>query len=331
VVSRRSLLLAGGVAATLAGCTKPAKSSKPRAVDRVTYLTALGFTGRDGYPFVADELGYFRDAGIEVDIQSGKGSAYNYQLLTGLRADFASGDSSGALVQYAKQSGATDDFAVICAIQQQTLISTMAMTGRGITSPTGLAGKTVATVAGSAPETLFPAYARITQIPAPVKLLAVDQAVLNSSLIAGKVDAALIFLVAKGSVEAAAGGRTVTVMPWSDHMPDLYGNVLVTRKKIVENNPDLARRFRDALLKGLQYAVEHPDDAGRIIAKRASGVNATAAAGELKAMKPYVLSGPAVGALDPIKFAKSAALLKSAGMLAPDTPADLAISMIAKL
>ena len=69
-------------------------------------------------------------------------------------------------------------------------------------------------------------------------------------------------------VEKAAKRKAV-VLPYSTYISDLYGTVLVTPKSIVERDPDLVRRFTGALLRGLAYAIDHPEEAGQIL-QRAS-------------------------------------------------------------
>lgn len=80
---------------------------------------------------------------------------------------------------------------------------------------------------------------------------------------AHQVDAIGQFVVGKPLIEKAAGGKTAVALPFSDVMPDLYGNFLVTSDKTVTENPELAKKFTAALIKGLDYAIENPDEAGR--------------------------------------------------------------------
>src|SRR5690606_11786610 len=98
---------------------------------------------------------------------------------------------------------------------------------------------------------------------------------------------------------------------------DLYGNTLVTSTKLLEEKPDLVKRFQEALLKGLAYAIDHPQEAAQILVKYEPGQNEQAAAAELELMKPYVRSNESatVGVMDSERVARAIAILQGAGAL----------------
>jgi NitT/TauT family transport system substrate-binding protein len=134
-------------------------------------------------------------------------------------------------------------------------------------------------------------------------------------LAAGKVDAIGQFVAAAPTVRAAAKGTAVTVLAYGDYMTDLYGNVVVAR---TDTDQELRRRFVRALFKGLVYAVEHPDEAGRIIHAAAPATPAEGAAAELRLLRPYVGSPQA----DPEMVARSIALMYGIGMIPAAVPPD---------
>ena len=46
---------------------------------------------------------------------------------------------------------------------------------------------------------------------------------------------------------------------------DVYGSGLVTSQALVENNPDLVRRFVQATYEGYAFVIEHPEEATQIV------------------------------------------------------------------
>lgn len=89
-VSRRQVLAAAALAPAtqaLLGC----RADKPTAgfVQPVTYLTNFGALGRDAYPYLALEEGFFDEAGLAVTIEPGTGTTGNLQGLLAGRAQFA--------------------------------------------------------------------------------------------------------------------------------------------------------------------------------------------------------------------------------------------------
>ena len=133
MTSPRRILLAAVLAAAVgtaaAGCGA-GESAMDRPLDKVTYLTAFGAVGRDAFAWVAEEKGYFREAGFDVTIQLGAGTDANLKALTAGRADFGSLDLTGVMIQAGK--GAYTGVRGIAAVHQQTLVSIIALEGAGI-------------------------------------------------------------------------------------------------------------------------------------------------------------------------------------------------------
>jgi NitT/TauT family transport system substrate-binding protein len=101
-------------------------------------------------------------------------------------------------------------------------------------------------------------------------------------------------------------------------MTDLYGNVLITSSKIAKEKPEMVKRFTGALLRGLEYAIANPKEAGDILKENVEGANPVAAAAELELMAAFVRSagsGVTVGTIDSRRVARSIAILQGAGVI----------------
>lgn len=319
--------LAAALAAVLvaSGCDSggggKAESTPP---DKVTYLTAVGAFGRESYAWVAQEKGFFAKAGIEVDIRSGSGTTENLALLASGRAQFSANDLSAVMIVLGNGKYRADVRAV-AAIQQRTLNSVTALSGTGVSTPRDLPGRTIGGVRGGAPWLLFPAYAKLAGIDAAaVKWVGVEAAQMPKLLAAGRVDGVGQFVVARPAVEKAAAGRSAVVLPYSDVLTDLYGNALLASTKLLREDPDLVRRFAGALLAGLVYAIEHPEEAGQILRKYVPTADPATAAAEVELMQPYVRANGQVGVLDGARVARAIAILRGTGIVTGELPtADL--------
>ncbi len=323
------VVLVTALAVALSGCSSsddtttnaPAKS----APDKVNYLTAFGAVGRDAFIWVAQEKGYFKDANIDINIKLGAAVGENLKNLAAGKADFAALDLIGAWILAGK--GDQKDFTTIAVIHQQTLVSIIALQGGGITAPKDLEGKKVGMATASVNQLLFPAYAKLAGIDASkVTIQNAPPPQLTALLASKKVDALSTFLIGQKGIEKAAGTKTV-VLPYSEYLGDLVGNGLVTTKKIAKDNPDLAGRFRDAALKGLQYTIEHPDEAAAILKKAQPAADINAAKGEITLMTPYVTSQGSkapIGSISEARVAKAIAILQGGGLIpAGLTPEDV--------
>jgi NitT/TauT family transport system substrate-binding protein len=318
---RARALIAVALAAALvaSGCTgaEDSNDNSNKAPDKVTYITSFGNFGRDAYVWVAKQKGYFKDAGIDVTIEPGTGTT-NVQLVASGKAQFTAVDFSGAILQVTKATSPLNIRAV-GAIQQHSMAAIMALGGTGITAPKDLANKTVADTPGSVVKLLFPTYAKLAGVDSSKVTFITGQAPqLPQMLAGGQVQAIGQFVIGKPTVSAVAGGKDVVVLPYSDFISDLYGNALWTTKSLIESKPDLVKRFRDALLRGLVDALNDPAGAGKTLAAAVPTAKAEAAAAELTLMKSYVEPVPnngTVGSIDDGRVARMVAILQASGAI----------------
>lgn len=83
------------------------------------------------------------------------------------------------------------------------------------------------------------------------------------------VDFAWIFQGWTG-IEAQMRGvplNYIAMKDWTEAVPDYYTPVLITSEKLVQENPDLARKFMAATSKGYQFAIDNPKEAADILIK----------------------------------------------------------------
>lgn len=287
-----------------------------KALKKVTYLTSFGNFGRDAYAWVAKDKGYFEEAGFDVDIKPGQGTGGIIPAVVGGQAQFGPIDLTGGLLHMG--SGQAKDFVAVAAIQQHTMAAIATTEGNGIAAPKDLEGKRLADTPGSVVRNLFPTYARLAGVDAgKVTWVNGEAQTLMGTLASGAVDGIGQFVVGRPTIETVTRKKAV-LLPYSDVIPDLYGNVLITSTKIAEQDPEMVKRFSNALLKGLEYSLAHTKEASEILKRNVDATNPAAAAAELELMAEYVTpdgAGTAVGTLNSARVARSIAILEDAGAL----------------
>ncbi len=327
-MQRRTLVrsvVAGALALSMsaaAGCSDDSADgdggSNGAALEKITYLTSFGTFGRDSYAYVALEKGYFKEAGFDVEVKPGAGSGENIKSIIAGNAQFTPIDLTGGLIS-AGGKDKTTGFTAVAAIQQRTMAAIISLEGNGINAPKDLEGKTLVDAPGSVVTTLFPTYAKLANVDASkVKFQQGKAQDLIGTLASGKVAGIGQFVVGKPTVETVAKPKKAVVLPYSDYLQDLYGNVLITSTKYATDNPDKVKKFTGALLKGLSDSVENPDEAGKIMQKYVATAKPEGVAAELTLMGPYVKSAAAgipVGALDAERVARSIAILQGSGQI----------------
>jgi NitT/TauT family transport system substrate-binding protein len=294
--------------------SQPAKSA-PKSLTKVTYLTGYGTTPREEYAQIAKAEGNFSAAGLDVTIDPGQPSNANITSILGGKAQFASIDFVSAARGFAAVKGA---FCVIAAIQNRTLLSMITLKDTGITQPSDLIGKTVATGAQAATQTLYPTYARLAGVAgngSQTKITNADTSALPGLLAQGKVSAIGGYSIDVPTIRKAAGGREPVVLPYARYIGDLYGTVVITTNEFAKANPDVVRRFAQAIVQGCQYGVAHPDVAGKDIHGAIEADAAADVAETMTLMKPYVDNGT----LDEARVAAGISLLEGAGLVPQNT------------
>jgi NitT/TauT family transport system substrate-binding protein len=337
-VQRRTFVrsvVAGALAVSLsaaAGCggsDDDNGTDSGQALEKVTYLTSFGTFGRDSYAYVAKEKGYFKDAGFDVEIKPGAGTGENIKQIVAGNAAFTPIDLTGGLLTAGGKDKVTG-FTAVAGIQQRTMAAIITLDDTGIKAPKDLEGKTLADQPGSVVRNLFPTYAKLANVDVN-KVTWVNGAAqtLMGTLVSGKVAGIGQFVVGKPTVERIAKTKKAVVLPYSDYLQDLYGNVLITSSDYATKNPDKVKKFSAALLKGLSDSIDNPAEAGKIMQKYVQTANPEGVAAELTLMAPYVRSSAAgipVGALDAERVARSIAILQGSGQIAAGLKPEQVIS-----
>ncbi|MCX4973665.1 ABC transporter substrate-binding protein [Streptomyces sp. NBC_00620] len=311
---------------TACGSDDDSGSGGGSAPDKVTYITGFGTFGREAYAYVAQDKGYFSDAGVTVTIQPGQGSGNSLAALAGGSAQFAPVDLSSTIMQLGdgKVSGVT----AVAAVHQTTDAAVMALADSGISKPADLEGKKIADPAGSVIGALFPAYAKLAGIDADkVEFVALEAQQLGVNLATGSVDAVGQYRVGRPNIENAVKGKEVVVLPFGEYLTESYGAAITTTTKIAEDDPDLVKRFTGALFKGMRYAIDHPDEAAALMAEKFPTLNKETAAAEIELVGTAVQpkeDGAPIGTMDRERVAGAIKALEDAGAVKPGlTPEKL--------
>ena len=288
----------------------------------INYLTSFSTFGRDAYAYVAKELGFFEEEGLDVAINPGGGTVGVMQLIAAGTADFGPGDAATAFIAIANEGL---DLKAVAAVHQHSLAAVIALESSGIRTPKDLEGRTFADAAGSTNRILLPAYAAAAGFDAStVEFVAAAPPDLPRLLASKAVDFIGQFVVGRSLIETAAGEPAV-ILPYSDHLPDLYGNVILARTEMIERQPEVVEAFVRALMRGLQYSIDHPEETGEILARAVDGQDPDIAADEVRIMRDYVLPPDFeghIGQIDPAKVESMIAMLREAGAITGEVAVD---------
>lgn len=307
-------------------------SSAPRQeVTEVRYATSFGSFGRDAFVWVAIEKGFFREQNLSVSVVPGLGSD-NARLLASGQIQYAGSETTGNII-----GRVVGGFPVkiVAVTSQATQAAIATLVERGIATPKDLEGKTLADLPASIVIRLFPLYAKRAGIDASkVNIVPGTPQTLPSLLATGRADAIGQFTVGKPSLVAAAGGRPVRTFKYSQFLKGLLGNAIVTTDERIRTRPGEVRRFTRAILKGLNYAVDNPGEAGHIMQKYVPIVDPVTAGNELRILKSFVKNKctreHGVGYIDVQKVKSTASIVRNAFKTQPFEFSELYSSAFVK-
>lgn len=300
-----SFFLAAAMVGTLAGCagkgTDAEKKSEAKN-EKITFV--LDWTPNTNHTglYVAEEKGYFKDAGIEIEIVQPPEDGAEVLVASG-KAQF------GVSFQDSMMPGITGDDALpieaVAAILQHNTSGIVSRKGEGMDRPKGLEGKKYATwdldlekaTIKNVVEADGGDYSKIEMIPSTVT----DEV---SALESKSVDAIWIFYGWAGIATEVAGLETdFFAFKDIDSALDFYTPVIIGNSKWMKENPDTAKAFLSAVKKGYEYAVTNPEDAADILLQAAPELDEKLVKASQEYMKDqYIADASQWGYIDPKRW-----------------------------
>ncbi|MFK8252958.1 ABC transporter substrate-binding protein [Ancylobacter terrae] len=235
-------------------------AGEAKALDDVRLRLNWMWYGSHAAFALGKDRGYFKDAGINLDIRSGNGSGSAHRLVANGDSTFSYGSCAG-LVNLAAKGAPLVSVAVIDAMGTEAII---VRPDAGVTKITDLKGKKLLTTANAGVNTFFPLVLKNAGLTeADVGIINVPDGALVSSYLqgAGGTVGLLGGLDDKPAEIKAAGGAAPITFPYSDYGVNQVGYCIVTTKDTIAKNPDLVRRFLAATVKSYKAAEADPQAA----------------------------------------------------------------------
>nr|WP_191997380.1 ABC transporter substrate-binding protein [Bifidobacterium sp. SMB2] len=263
---------AAAMAFSLAACgstNDASDSGSSNGLKKVTFMLSWAPDTNHIGVYVAKNKGYFKDAGLDVDIvavaQAGAEQAVNNGV-----ADFALSNMTNTADYSLK--GAT--IKQVMQVQQKPSAIWCALaSNKSIKSPKDLDGKTFATFGSNESDAVV---RRMIQFDGGKGKFDKVTAGTNTfqTLSSGKADFGGFYATWEG-VQADMYGPKLNCFTEPDYgVPGNADSIgIITSDKTIKNNPELVRKFVQASQKGYEYAYSNPDDAAKILVKEAPDAN----------------------------------------------------------
>jgi NitT/TauT family transport system substrate-binding protein len=258
VLSRRRLLKNSTLAAGALVLPAISRLARAATLKKVEMTLDWIYQGPNVGFMVAQQKGFYRDAGLDVTINSGKGSGTTAQLVGSKATQI--GFADGYVVGNSVARGIA--IKTVGSIFRRNPAAVVTLADSGIKTPKDLAGKSVAMTAGSAQFQQWPAFVKGAGIDdSNIRIINVDPAGVGTALVSGKVDAICGF--AQGYVPAIEirGKKKVRIFWFADYGVTVVSNGIIVHQDLIKSDPDLLRTFVPPTIKGFLYGRQHPTEA----------------------------------------------------------------------
>ncbi|MBV1938890.1 ABC transporter substrate-binding protein [Streptomyces sp. BV286] len=217
--------------------------------------------------YLGQKKGFFGSRGIDLEMVSAQGGAaiipgvvngqfqFGFSNTTSLMVAQVKGVPVKSVVNGAASNGKVGGDVTGVAVKKDSSIK----------SAKDLAGHTVAvnTLQNIGDTTVRESVRADGGDPSKVKFVEIAFDQMPAALDGGRVDAA--WMGEPAMTVAKAQGVRVVASPFAETDPKLTVATYFTSAKLQKENPDLVKRFTEAMTESLQYATDHPDEARQIL------------------------------------------------------------------
>lgn len=312
-----SIALAGALMlTTLSGCSKKEEKSANKGEKVTVVLDWTPNTNHTGL-YTALENGYYKDQGLDVEIvQPPEGGAAS--LVASGKADF--GISYQEEVTYAKTSDEPLPIKAIAAVIQHNSSGFASPKDKNIKTPKDFEGKIYGGWGSESETAAIKAVMEKTGADFDkVTIADIGQddfftATTNS------VDFAWIY-EGWDVVQAKLKNFDLNFIPLNqfDKRLDYYTPVIISNETLLNDNPELAKKFMKATTEGYQFAIDNPEEAAKILVKHAPEIDEELAIESQKFLaSKYKDDAPRWGEMKDEVWNNYTAFLKEYGLINKD-------------
>src|SRR5579859_6060727 len=226
---------------------------------RLGWLSSAQFTGM----YVAKEKGFYKDAGLNVDLQEYQNGTNNIDLVANGTVDF----SITAPIEILTAINTGKQVKAVSSIFQISPLSFMSLKTKNITSPVDLKGKVLGVVGGT-PQTKLKYLAllhgaNLTEKDVTFKDLDYSESE-SQDLLTKKADIVDVYRTNQ-PYELQQKGVAYNLLLPENYGIKGYGDTIITTQKMTTDKSELVKSFVQATSKGWDYAIAHPSEALKIV------------------------------------------------------------------
>lgn len=251
------------------------KTGTSRAATAIKFSLAAPFDGSNAAFFLAQENGWYKEAGLECQFDAGAGSGEAVSRVGSGVYDAGIADINSMAEFNAKNAGAAIRNVYMVYFRSPLCVATL--TKSGIAKSSDLVGRTIGAAAPDGAYRLFSTYAKAAALnSSSIKWNMVGLQLREAVLAGGDADAILGFdsTMYFGLRKAGIAADDIRFLYYSEAGLDLYGNGIVLSEKFRASNAEAAKAFVAVSARAWQAAAADPKAAIAALKAHAPLINA---------------------------------------------------------
>lgn len=317
-LTRRRLgqLTGAGLASALAAPAIAQGTTRLRMILNWTYQ------GPQSWFFLAQDKGYFEEAGIEVEMDQGNGSGAAVGQVASGAYDVGFGDIN-ALIRLA---GTTEEETPICVYQMYNKppFTVAVLSSSDIMTAADLEGRKLGGAANDGALKLFPAFASVAGLDTSgIEILNFKSNLREQMLKSEQVEGVFGYVNTirfSAKLSGMDPDAEIRFISFGDYGMDLYSNGIIVSQALASESPEVVRGLVSAVNRGVRDTLLDLDAAVESVAAREPLINKGVERERLVAtlqdeMNHPELARTGLGDVDPERFAESIALVVEANGL----------------
>jgi NitT/TauT family transport system substrate-binding protein len=311
---RKAAAIALLIAAPIAFGATPAASQT-----KLTFLLNVPPAGYNAGFELAVEKGFYKEAGLDVTVEPGNGSQTTAQLIAVGKYDIGFADS--APVMKLISDGAK--VKVLATILQGNPNAVTALKKTGLKSVADIKGRSVAMPNAGSQPSMFPLVLAANNLKeSDVKLVNMPPQSMVAALIQGSVEV-ILGSVDQYDIALRNQGQEIDSYLFIDSGAPTVSTSIIASDEFLAKNPEVARKFVAASLKGWYATLDNPTEAVAAMKKMFPDANEKLAPAQIEATRFLMCVNRAkwVGKAMPEQWADTVKIFNKIGTLPEKVPA----------
>ena len=247
-----------------------APATVAQADTKIKLVLNWKYEGPQGMFFLAQDRGYFKQAGVDVTFDQGNGSGAAVPQVANGAYDMGFGDINALIELAAKKP---DDAPIgVFMLYNRPPFTVAVKTDSPIKTPADFVGRKLGGAANDGALKLFPALCTTAKIDcSKVEIVNMQPSLREQMLMQGQVDGVFGYVTTirfSAKLTGVDPDKELRFIKFGDYGMDLYSNAIIVSRKFAKVHPEAVRGFLAALNHGIKDAIADPQAAIEAVAAR---------------------------------------------------------------